>query len=299
MTFEVHAGTGTKGLVWGGVTCRKRNVRGFVTFSTLIHLLLLLTASPVLIEDGDRAGGDTVVRLGIRPWSAGSVLPGPATTKPDETGDRPAPEGTALTEASAPVERPVGDDGRIDRDTLPAPEAEVDAPRHRPVETVGMGRSGSPPGENGEDEAMSGDHPDPSEPVGAERDPARREERGPERETGHLALAGDPVFPGVPDGARPDREPLLSAGAIHLPRPVYPVVSRRRAEEGRVVVEVKVGPDGRALDWRLDRSSGYERLDRAAMAAVRGAVFSPATGSGGARESIRQVVYTFRLEDRR
>lgn len=46
-------------------------------------------------------------------------------------------------------------------------------------------------------------------------------------------------------------------------------MSRRLGESGRVVVRVLIGPDGRAQEARIQRSSGYERLDQVALETAR------------------------------
>ena len=65
--------------------------------------------------------------------------------------------------------------------------------------------------------------------------------------------------------------------------PPYPPVSRRLGEEGRVVVNVFVLADGRVGDVQLLKSSGYERLDTAALEHVRRDWhFDPAQRDGAA-----------------
>ena len=46
-------------------------------------------------------------------------------------------------------------------------------------------------------------------------------------------------------------------------------MSRRLGESGRVVVRVLIGTDGRAQDARIQRSSGYDRLDQVALTTAR------------------------------
>ncbi|GGY12766.1 hypothetical protein GCM10011289_15110 [Paludibacterium paludis] len=70
--------------------------------------------------------------------------------------------------------------------------------------------------------------------------------------------------------------PLFSAGYLNNPRPSYPSLSRELGEEGKVLLKVMVGKDGKAMDIALSRSSGYPRLDRAATEAVRQWKFAPA-----------------------
>lgn len=62
--------------------------------------------------------------------------------------------------------------------------------------------------------------------------------------------------------------PLTAADYLQNPRPVYPSLSRRLNEQGQVVHSVTIGPDGKALSAQLVKSSGYERLDRAAWETV-------------------------------
>ncbi|MDR1529972.1 MAG: energy transducer TonB [Burkholderiales bacterium] len=59
------------------------------------------------------------------------------------------------------------------------------------------------------------------------------------------------------------------------PRPVYPKMSRRLREEGEVLIRVLIDTDGQARQQVLIQSSGKERLDEAAMMAIRQASFYP------------------------
>lgn len=46
-------------------------------------------------------------------------------------------------------------------------------------------------------------------------------------------------------------------------------MSRRLGEAGRVVIRVLIGTDGRAQEARIQRSSGFDRLDQVALETVR------------------------------
>ena len=63
---------------------------------------------------------------------------------------------------------------------------------------------------------------------------------------------------------------------LRNPPPQYPAESRKLREEGVVLLKVSVTPAGRAADVQLQRSSGYARLDEAALKAVRRWEFKPA-----------------------
>lgn len=85
---------------------------------------------------------------------------------------------------------------------------------------------------------------------------------------------------------------------LSLPEPPYPPLSRRIGEEGRVVVEVKIGAEGRILGAEVIESSSHSRLDRAALKAAGQVSFRPATASGAPVESRMSVAYRFELEGR-
>jgi periplasmic protein TonB len=92
--------------------------------------------------------------------------------------------------------------------------------------------------------------------------------------------------------------PLLDAQAVGYliaPAPRYPQASRRLREEGEVLVRVLIGTDGRPSEVSLLRSSGFSRLDDAALAAVRLAMFRPYVVAGQARSAYVRVPVEFSL----
>ncbi len=76
--------------------------------------------------------------------------------------------------------------------------------------------------------------------------------------------------------AAQDTEPDYKAAYLANPRPEYPLVARRMAWQGRVLLRVEVRSDGRCGEVRLSESSGHAVLDNAAMNAVRHWHFVPA-----------------------
>ncbi|MBZ1350754.1 energy transducer TonB [Alcaligenaceae bacterium LF4-65] len=62
--------------------------------------------------------------------------------------------------------------------------------------------------------------------------------------------------------------PRLDPAYLHNPAPNYPALSKRNRESGTVLLLVNVDPEGNALAVTLHKSSGYERLDQAAIQAV-------------------------------
>lgn len=74
----------------------------------------------------------------------------------------------------------------------------------------------------------------------------------------------------------PITPPLYRGGYLDNPKPRYPALSLELNESGTVRVRVQVSAEGRPLDVSLAQSSGYPRLDRAALEAVRQWRFVPA-----------------------
>lgn len=68
----------------------------------------------------------------------------------------------------------------------------------------------------------------------------------------------------------------FDADYLHNPQPEYPRISRRMHETGRVMLRVQVSADGKPLQVEISKSSGFERLDRAAHDAVTRWKFIPA-----------------------
>lgn len=74
----------------------------------------------------------------------------------------------------------------------------------------------------------------------------------------------------------PLSQPSFNADYLNNPAPEYPAISRRLGEQGRVVFRVYVEADGLPSDVRVQTSSGFERLDNVALAAVKRWKFIPA-----------------------
>lgn len=80
---------------------------------------------------------------------------------------------------------------------------------------------------------------------------------------------------------QPEPEPVVEPprfGVAYLnnPAPNYPAMSRRQGEEGRVLLRVLVSMDGKAESVELEKSSGFDRLDQAALEVVKKWSFIPA-----------------------
>lgn len=104
------------------------------------------------------------------------------------------------------------------------------------------------------------------------------ESAAPRAATTSTSSAQPASFP----AALPVVAPIFNADYLDNPAPSYPALSRRLNEEGRVLLRVHVSGEGRAERVELARSSGFERLDRAALEAVARWRFVPARQGGNA-----------------
>lgn len=87
----------------------------------------------------------------------------------------------------------------------------------------------------------------------------------------------------------------FDAAYLQNPAPLYPVLSRRLGEAGRVVLRVHVSPSGLAEQVEIKASSGFARLDQAALEAVRRWRFVPARAGDAPVSAWVLVPLTFDL----
>ena len=107
------------------------------------------------------------------------------------------------------------------------------------------------------------------------------------------AVAAPAIVKG--NGDAPVVPPDFSADQLNNPGPRYPAASRRAHEEGTVMLKVLVAPDGRAQELSIASSSGFRRLDDAALATVKRWAFLPAKKAGQAVSAWVLVPVTFDL----
>ena len=80
-----------------------------------------------------------------------------------------------------------------------------------------------------------------------------------------------------------------------IPIPDYPAESRRRGEQGLVVLEAEILPDGTTGNITLVTDPGCPRLIDSAIAALRDATFEPATMDGAPVKGRIKVPFRFVL----
>lgn len=89
----------------------------------------------------------------------------------------------------------------------------------------------------------------------------------------------------------------LSTHLLSANPPNYPVESRRRRETGTVVLLVVVDEGGRVSAISIAKSSGAERLDKAALNAVRHWRWSPTNIEGRPSQVSGLVRIPFELKE--
>ena len=76
------------------------------------------------------------------------------------------------------------------------------------------------------------------------------------------------------------RKDIVPPKELRRPSVQYPPASQNEGDEGTVTLLLAVQTDGSISDIRIARSSGYQRLDAAAIRSLRQAKFQPATCHG-------------------
>ena len=116
-------------------------------------------------------------------------------------------------------------------------------------------------------------------------------------------VPGPPVTGGTPDGVGFDDSPgprgpvFTKLKLLDFVPPVYPPRCLRLGIEGRVIVRVLVGEDGRPQEVTVGTSSGDATLDESAMKAVRRWRFEAATRNGAPVRAWVNAPVEFKLID--
>lgn len=87
----------------------------------------------------------------------------------------------------------------------------------------------------------------------------------------------------------------LSVACPERSAPIYPAQSRQFGESGQVVLRVELNESGHVAQARVERSSGYHRLDEAALSAVRTWRCMPATQNGQPVRAVALQPFNFIL----
>ena len=116
--------------------------------------------------------------------------------------------------------------------------------------------------------------------------------------TGTTVVAPTKVDIGEPPPPEPKPVPrapisggVLNGKAVNLPKPVYPAIARQAHASGTVTVQVTIDENGNVISARA--ISGHPLLQAVAVAAARGAKFSPTKLSGQPVKVTGVITYNF------
>jgi protein TonB len=105
--------------------------------------------------------------------------------------------------------------------------------------------------------------------------------------------------------APPAAEPSTNSGAMRTAvladangcaKPSYPAASLRNGDSGTVTLALLVGTDGKVTSSRIQKSSGFRELDKAAVNALTLCTFKPAMNNGAPEAGWAQLAYVWTLE---
>ena len=88
----------------------------------------------------------------------------------------------------------------------------------------------------------------------------------------------------------------LSVSCPKLTAPTYPAISRRMGEEGKLVLRVELDESGHIDEAQVIDSSGYARLDNAALEAVKNWQCRPSMRNGQPVRAIALQPFNFVLQ---
>jgi periplasmic protein TonB len=114
-------------------------------------------------------------------------------------------------------------------------------------------------------------------------------------------VSAAPAAPATPATGRQTMEISAPKNVSHLDcnitKPDYPAISRRHGESGTAYVRFVVGLSGKLENIELKKSSGYDRLDQAALDAVRASTCKPYLENGEPIRAAYTQPYQFGLSE--
>lgn len=115
------------------------------------------------------------------------------------------------------------------------------------------------------------------------------------------AAPAAPAAQAAPAIGRPTMDITVPKNVSHIEctmiTPDYPALSKRRGETGTAYVTFVIGPTGKVESISLKKSSGFSRLDDAAIAAAHASSCKPYLENGQAIRATATQPYNFNLND--
>jgi protein TonB len=76
----------------------------------------------------------------------------------------------------------------------------------------------------------------------------------------------------------------------------YPKASLMNEEQGTVTMSFLVSPDGSVVESKLEKTSGFKNLDKAALKSLSACKFKPGTKDGAPAQTWAKVDYAWKLD---
>ena len=76
----------------------------------------------------------------------------------------------------------------------------------------------------------------------------------------------------------------------------YPKASLMNEEQGTTSMSFLVAPDGAVVDSKLEKTSGFKNLDKAAIKSISACKFKPGTKDGAPAQTWTKVDYAWKLD---
>ena len=108
-----------------------------------------------------------------------------------------------------------------------------------------------------------------------------------------------PSRPAPPEPVAKPRAPVRVGAVVDAracEKPTYPPASLRANETGVVLLSFLIDVDGKVVEGKVERSSGYRRLDEAARAGLTLCRFRPATIDGKPERTWSRIEYEWKIE---
>lgn len=258
---------------------KNHHLTGF-GISTAIHILLGLLLVPILFAKEKQVEEPPVLPVELSmfepqapepaPESAAQVMPEPPPPKPEP---KPKPK-------EKPKEKP-----------KPKPEKRVEKPLPKPKPEKNLRK------EREEREQLQRQREEQQRLEELQRRQAQQREH--ERAEAERQARLQAQQQAARAAAQAQQEtPLITNPRYRSPprAPEYPSRALASGIEGRVIVRARVGANGRVQSVQVHQSSGNNSLDAAALKAVRGWSFVPASHGGQNIESVVQVPVTFKIK---
>ena len=114
-----------------------------------------------------------------------------------------------------------------------------------------------------------------------------------------VVMVAPAVVAAPPPPVAPPAPKMIPPSAVLFTEPppvVYPRISRRSNESGRVMVRAYIDTTGVPRQVQVEKSSGFARLDEAALSAVQKSRLKPHTENGQPVEGWARIPIDFDLE---